>query len=239
MPDKTQSMAITLVDQKKVDQLEQAGPKLLEEARALKIKNNDDYLAAGGMLEALVDRQKKIVEFFKEPVDQANKLHKFLTSLRSRLASPFQQAEDLVKQRRKDFRDEAELRRQAKEAEERKKAKAEVEAQAVAEAAELHAIGETAAAETIIEKAAMAPAPPIIVQSEIPKEEGKSIRKSWTFRIKDPEAIKREFITPKDLYDIKAYPKIRAMVQKLGPDATSIVGGIEVVPEETEVVRTK
>jgi hypothetical protein len=58
------------------------------------------------------------------------------------------------------------------------------------------------------------------------------VRKIWRFRIKNRDLIKDEFW-------IEDETKIGAIVSKLGPDAASIVGGIEVYQEEIESVRRK
>jgi hypothetical protein len=225
-------MPAVILDSKKVAEIQSSIPQLVEQAKDLEVTNNDDYLASGSLLNRLADRKKSITEFFEEPAKQANNVHKFITSLRSTLLMPLEQAEDLIKNRRRDFRAEEERLRIAKEDEERKAAKAEQERLALQEAAAMAEIGEHEAADTIINRAAMAPPPPVVVPSTIPKEQGHSIRKVFKYRVTNPALHKREFL-------ILDESRAQAIVSKLGPDAVSIIGGIEVYQEEVEIVRRK
>ncbi len=224
-------MPVVVLDSKKVVEMQASIPHIVAQAKDFEVlANNDDYLASGSLLDVIVARQKKITEFFEEPAKQANSVHKFITSLRATLLMPLQQAENLIKRSRQDFRAEKERERLEKEEADRKAAKAEAEQQALQEAARMEEIGETEAANTIIERAAIAPPPPVIVPSTIPKEQGHSIRKVYKYRVTNPALHKREFL-------ILDESKAQAIVTKLGPDAAGIIGGIEIYQEELETIR--
>lgn len=227
-----QQMPSVVLDHKQVQELQLSVPQLVAQSQEIEVKDNDDYIASGSMLNLLTARQKKISDFFEEPAKQANSVHKFITSLRSSLLSPLQQAETLLKNRRRDYRAEVERKRLEQEEEARKAAKAELERQALQEAAQMHQIGEIEAADAIIERAAIAPPPPVVIPSTIPKEQGHSIRKVFKFRVTNPALHKREFL-------ILDESKAQAIVSKLGPDAASIIGGIEVYQDEQETIRRK
>jgi len=227
-----QPMPVVVFDAKRVAEMQASNPQLLAQAQDLQINNHEDYDASTPLLDRIDARKKNVVEFFEEPAKQANSVHKFITSLRSTLLLPLEQAETLVKSRRRDFRAEEERKRIQKEEEERKIAKAEQERQALEEAARYEEMGETEAANSIIERAATAPPPPVVVPSTIPKEKGHSIRKVYKFRVTNPALHRREFLMLDE-------SKVQAIVSKLGPDAVAIVGGIEVYQEETETVRRK
>lgn len=221
-----------VLDHKKVAEMQAIGPKILAQAQDLTVDTKEDYEASGMLLNTLATRQQRIIDFFEEPAKQANAVHKFITGLRATLVLPLQQAEQLLKNRRRDWRNEEERKRVLKEEEERKKAKEEADARAIEEAKQLAEIGETAAAEIVIERAATAPAPPVIIPSTVPKQAGHNIRKVWKFRVKNPSEHKREFLILDD-------SKVQTIVSKLGRDAETLVGGIEVFQDEIETTRRK
>lgn len=220
------------MDSVKLSEFQLTVPKLLEQAKDCELKAPEDFVTSGVLLDRVVDRQKLITEFFEQPAKQAYGLHKFVTSLRAHLLEPLLQAEELLKDRRRDWRAEQEKQRLALEQQQRKIAKEEEDARAMHEAAQLQAIGETEAAETVLERAANAPPPPVMVASNVPKEKGHSFRTVYEYRVVNSALIKREFLT----WDNK---KIQPIVDRLGPDAVAIVGGIEVYSQEQEIVRRK
>ncbi len=225
------SMTVVL-DQKKISELQVRGPKILIQAQELEIETADDYDASAGLLNFIATKQAEITNFFEKPAKDAFSVHKFITNLRSVLLSPWQQSETLIKNRRNKYRTDQETIRQKKEQEARELAKAEEDARALDEAKQLVDIGEPEAANLVIERAANAPPPPVIVPSVVPKQPGISVRKVWKYRIKNADLIKDEFWIPDE-------SKIGAIVSKLGPDAASIVGGIEVFPDEIETIRRR
>lgn len=228
----TEQQPIVALDQKKVTEWREGGSAILAQAKELEIRDNDDFLASGGLLELIVSRKKQLMEFFKQPAADAARLHKFITNLRAMLSKPWEDAEELMRNRRIEFRHEQERLRLEREEQERAKAKNDADERAIQEAAELKAIGEDEAADVILERAATAPAPPVIVQSTVPKEAGISVRNEYTYRIVNADLIKREFLIPNE-------SAIGKIVKSMGMDAMSIVGGIEVMKDITESIRTK
>ncbi len=224
-----QSTTIVL-DQKRIAAIQASGPKILQQAQELQIETAEDYDASAGLLTLIARKQDEIVQYFEKPAKEANSLHKFITGLRNMLVTPYGQAENLIKNRRNQWRSEQERIRQEKEQRERKIAKEQEEARALEEAKALQELGETEAANIVIERAVNAPPPPVIVPSEVPKQPGLSVRKVWKYRVVNPALHKREFLMLDD-------KKVNAIVGKLGPDAVSIIGGIEVFQEEVETIR--
>lgn len=223
-------MPTVVLDSKKIAELETSIPVLAAQAHELQVADEEDYLASGSLLDLIHERQKKLMEFFEEPAKQANNVHKFITSLRATLLMPLQQSETVLKNRRRDWREAEERKRLEKEEKERQAAKEEAEHRALEEAAKMQEIGEHEAADTIIERAAIAPPPPVVVPSTVPKEQGHSLRKVFKYRVTNPALHKKEFLVLDE-------SKVQAVVSKLGPDAVSIVGGIEVYQEEIETIR--
>jgi hypothetical protein len=228
----TDQMPVVVFDANKVAEIQASIPQLVEQAQEIEVVDNDDYLAAGAMIDRIEDRRRNITDFFDKPTKDANNVHKFLTSLRGTLLMPLSQAVDLLKKRRTDFRNEAERKRQQKEQEDREAARIQQEQQALQEAEQMAQIGEHAAADIILERAALAPPPPVVVPSTVPKEKGHSIRTVFKYRVTNSTLHKREFL-------ILDESKVQTIVSRLGLDAATIVGGIEVYPEEVESVRRK
>jgi hypothetical protein len=220
------------IDQKQVAEMNLSVQQLVAQAQDCSVADNDDYIVSGILLDKLAAKEKSVNDFFDQPARAAYSLHKWITSLRGAGVSPLQRASELLRTRRKEFRADVERQRLEKEAAERQKAKDEQESAALDHAAQLEAAGESEAANFVLERAANAPAPTVVVASDIPKEAGHSIRRTWKFRITDASLIKREFLMPDET-------NINAMVKRLGPDAVAIIGGIEVYPDEIESVRRK
>ena len=227
----TQSMTV-VYDVKQVQQIQAASGPVLTEAKDFAIETEDDYTASSSFLSLVAERIKKVDTTFEKPIKDAFGVHRFLTGLRNTLLMPYQQADKIVKERRRDWRNQKEREDQIRNEQERQKAKEEADARALEEAAELASAGEQEAADIIIQRAADAPPPPVIIPSSIPKETGHTVRKFWAFRIVNATLIKREFMEPDEV-------KIRAIVSKLGKDAVSIIGGIKVYQDETESTRVK
>lgn len=220
-------------DQNRLAEIQATVPQLKGQVEEVaNIENNDDFLIAGSLLDQILERKKIILEFFEKPVRDANSTHKFLTTQRTMAVRDYEDMEDRLKASRRDFHIRAEQQRVEREEQERKIAKEQQEKDALAQAAEMEAIGESEAAEHIIERAVIAPAPPVFVPSTVPKEKGHSFKKVYKFRIVNVDNIDRKFMVPDE-------STIQTLVNKLGPDAVGIIGGIEVYPDEVEIVRKK
>jgi hypothetical protein len=71
-----------------------------------------------------------------------------------------------------------------------------------------------------------------VVQTEAPKVSGIARKKVWKYRIKDPSAIKRAYLTEDEV-------KIGKLVRAMGAEAADMVGGIEVWQENDVAARAK
>lgn len=225
--------AMTVVyDAKAAQEIQAAAPSILAQANEFTIESDDDYLATGSFLTSLVERKKKVEALFEKPVKDAHSVHRFLTALRGTLLSPYEQASQIIEKLRREYRRKEEVARLALEEEKRKEARQQVEALAMQEAAELASAGEEEAADIVLSRAAQAPIPTVVVPSTIPKQAGHTVRKFWAYRIVNEGLIKREFMEPDET-------KIRAIVSKMGKDAVTMIGGIQVYEDETETTRVK
>lgn len=218
------------IDSKVIESFRAILPRVKEQVEEMTVQGDEDFLAAGSMLDQITKRKDDVTRYFAAPAKNAFELHRWITSTRAALIAPLEQLDRLLRGRREEYRAQKERARREQEAAAAAAAQHEREEQAVQDAARLHASGEPEAAERVIEQAVTAPPPPVMVASTLPKEKGVSIRTTYEYRVTDQSKITAGFMMPND----KA---IQALVDKLGKDAATIVGGIEVVPNQQEVRR--
>ena len=146
------------------------------------------------------------------------------------MLAPYQRVEKLIKDRRMNWRQEEERKRQELEAQARRVAKDEADRKALADAAALEQAGEPEAAAEVIQQAIEAPAPAVVVQSSVPKQAGSAVRKKFSYRIDEESQVPRVFCSP-DPRKIKAHVDAYGMASK--------ISGVTPFPDETEAIRTK
>src|SRR5271154_7010603 len=112
MTEKVQTPSMTVVlDQKQVAKMQANIPTVLSQARELVVDTTEEYLESSSLLDVVIARQGEVTALFDKAVKDANSVHKFLTGLRSGLLLPLKQAENLIRQRRQDFRAREEQKR--------------------------------------------------------------------------------------------------------------------------------
>ena len=200
-------------------EVEQRARDALVQAEATQIANADDYQQASEQLRALKAKWRQVDETRKQlrqPLDLA------LKRLQAFFAGPLdflEQAEAILKRKLVAYADEqGRLRR-----EEQTRANAEAErqrARLLAKAARADAAGKTDAALVLEDQATATVAP--IIEADMPKICGQSLRETWCFEIKEASALPREYLTA-DL------PRIRRVVQALKGDAR--IAGVRVWSE--------
>jgi len=104
-----------LVDQSK---------SILEQAKELVVFSKEDSEKATGLLKLVLGAKKMIKDYWKDPKEKANQVHKAVTAKENEMLSPILQAEKAIKDqtsryatevRKKEMEAEAKLREQAKE----------------------------------------------------------------------------------------------------------------------------
>ncbi len=185
-------------------------PKLQDivpRAQAALVRNNDEYMAASGMLIAITGLRDEIAATFNPHIKAAHDLHKALLTQRKKFDEPLDLAETLLKQRVGKFLQEEERKRRDEERRlqeqerlraeaEEKERKRQAQEQALADAIAAEQAGNAGAAEKILTVAAeeaAAPAPvyvaPVVIASSVPRISGMSLRETWSATVTDLMAL--------------------------------------------------
>lgn len=183
---------------------------LYEQARAMVIKNDDDYVAAGEALVRVKRGAKKVNEVFDPIVKSNYDAWKTAVAQKKKVLEPLEKAKAVIGPLMAQYQEAKETERR------RTEAQAEEEARIDA-AAGAERNGDTEEAEDILNGNTFVP--PAIPQQEAPKVAGTAIRKNWTFSIVDANKIPREFLTP-DIKKIGQY--VRAMKENAKIDGVRI-----------------
>ena len=218
------------VDPAKLAELTATTPTLVRQATEFTIESTSDYEFSLQICEDAIKRQNAIKEFFAPTKKLAFDLHRSITKMESDMLAPYQRVEKLIKDRRMNWRQEEERKRQELEAQARRVAKDEADRKALADAAALEQAGEPEAAAEVIQQAIEAPAPAVVVQSSVPKQAGSAVRKKFSYRIDEESQVPRVFCSP-DPRKIKAHVDAYGMASK--------ISGVTPFPDETEAIRTK
>jgi hypothetical protein len=218
------------IDRDKITELNASGGSFLIQGREFTIETTGDYEFSLTICEDAIKRQKTIIEFFAEAKKKAFDLHRMITRMESDLLKPYQIIESLIKERRLMWRKDQEALRQRAEDAARRIAKDEADKKALADAAALESEGRPEEAQEVLQQAIEAPAPAVVVQSNVPKQTGSAVRKKFSFRIDDFDKVPREFCSPDPR-------KIKAHVDAYGMNAR--IDGVTPFPDETEAIRTK
>lgn len=201
-----------------------------ERAKSATITDEQSYHAAAQLLLGIKDLRKKIAETFDPHCKRAFEAHRALTKEKADAEAPLTEAERIIKDSIRAFDAEQDRirREQQRIADEAARVAAETEMleRAAALEAEGHAFGDDAMVEeahALIETPVTAIAAPVVKMT--PKVAGISMRKTWQFRITNPNAIPRQYLVVDE-------SKIRGVVRALGQAAN--IPGVDVY-EETNV----
>lgn len=201
-------------------EVEQKALSVPNQAKDIRIIDNNTLLTANTLLLAIKDIRKEIDLAFDPIIRKANDAHKEAIAQKKRAEAPLIEAENFIKPQIASYMNEQErIRREAEEKARQEALKAEEERK-LTEAVELEKEGFTEEAEAILNETTFIP-PPIIPKTT-PKLQGTSIKQIWKFRVKNESLIPREYLTV-DL--VKIGGVVRALKDKAN------IPGIEVYPE--------
>lgn len=105
---------------------------VVERTNAIVVVTHEDYLVAGEQLKQIKSAQKKVMELFREPKDNAFKAHRSITEAEKKLLDPLKRAETICAGKVQTYLAEERKRQQAEQ--ERLRLEAEAKAKAEAEA---------------------------------------------------------------------------------------------------------
>jgi len=202
------------------------------------VKTDEDYRF---VCQVIMDAKRliaKIKEAHKPSIQAAHESHKAAIALCDSHIEPILHALRIVEPLALAYKQQKD--REAKALAEAERQGKEAVALAEAEWLELQGFSEEAEA-----KLAETVAPTRItpLQSTLPKVEGLSTRKRWTYRLVDPRAVKREFCVPAEARIKSKVENEFYKISQVTPEMIRIledeIGGIEVMEVETMVGRTK
>lgn len=216
--------------------------KVVGQAKDLTIVSAEDYEFGCSFLTLLANRLKEADATFDPSIKAAHQAHKEAVALKSRFTAQLLEAQVVVKRKISDWRAEQERLRVAEERRLMEEARQRQEAEALAQAAELEAQGERELATLVIEEAVNAPAPVVVQQSLIPKQEGISARVNWKWRFAVGEDIGLRELVAAAATDERLLAYLCVNEKAVGAVVRAQKGltkipGIEVYPDETVAVR--
>jgi len=163
---------------------------IVDQAKAVVVKDAESYTAAGLMWKTIKDMMKEVSDTFDPIIEQAHKAHKKALEQKAKYYSPLDQASRNVKKLMSDYDEE---QRRIAEAEARRLqeiARKAEEERRLQEAILAEEAGEKEEAAAILEEPVYAP--PVQVQKATPKLQGGPVyREVWSARVTDIRALCR------------------------------------------------
>lgn len=201
------------------------GSSVIDNARSLKIKDDDSFVASWALIERHDTVLKKIHEMFDPFVDGLHKLHKMAVSMRNQFLEPIVGSKEMLLHERGVYRREQERKAQEKRDHDAEVLRKQQAKELKQEAKREEKAGNTEAATVLREQAATLPPPVMPVAAAVPKQAGSVVKPVWKF------AIENEALVPAE-YRVVDESKIRKVVNALGSAAN--IPGVKVWQETTE-----
>lgn len=205
------------------------------QAEALVICSPQEYAEAGFRLKRLVLEKKQAQQRVNSIKTPAYQTYKAALQLERDVMIPYSQAEQWIKAGMAKYLTEEESDRRRREVslslEAHRQAEEEATELAELDALALEAVGEVERAAELRRNPSLVAAArvmPVVLPKEVPKVEGVSSRKNWSYRIVDESLLPREYLMPNE-------GAIRQVVKAL-KDKCSIPG-VEVYWEDSVSVR--
>ena len=161
---------------------------IVETANKMTITSQQDLEQAAGFLKAVKDTQKKIKEYWKEPIKSAYDAHKALKAKENEMLEPLLNSEKIIKQKTSEY--VIEMERLRREEEERVRAEQQQQAyEELKEAERLRELGDEVGAKIAEENAEMMSNIEVKVDSGIEKVSNLSFRKDYEIIVTDPYKV--------------------------------------------------
>jgi len=166
----------------KTKEVETKALTIVEQAKSVKVADNQSYTNAGILWKQIGDMIKEVKETFDPICEAANKAHKEATGKRAKFLNPLVSAQKSIKQLMSAYDAEQERLRLEEERRLFEIARKQEEERRLMEAIAAEEAGEIEEAETIIEEQEYVP--PVVVQKSIPKMEGGPVyRTIWSAEV--------------------------------------------------------
>lgn len=193
---------------------------LVEQAKTMKVTDNDTYTAARDQIQALNSVDESFAEIINPYTKKAFALHRTLTGIEKGYRAAGEAETARLKREMSIYAQEQERKRKEEEQRIAEDSRKREQERLLAEATTLEAEGKTEAAAEVFEEAVSAPAPAVVLPSSMPTLSGTSQRAVWTF---DAESIDKTTLNPQFLIaDVKAIGQI---VRSMKGQAERLLGG--------------
>lgn len=184
---------------------------IVETANNINITNQEDLESAAAFLKEIKNTQKKIKDYWEEPIKNAYETHKKLKAKENEMLEPLQNSEKIIKDKISDYT--ITMERLKREEEERIRAEQEQQAlEQLKEAERLKAEGNEVEAQIAEENAVAMSQIDIKVDSKVEKVAGLSFRKDYEIVVTDPYKVPAYIngteIRKIDLAQIKRFVKM-------------------------------
>lgn len=184
---------------------------IVDAANNMNITNQDDLVYAAGFLNNIKATQKKIKEYWEEPIKRAYDAHKALKAKENAMLEPLQNSEKIIKDKIDDYN--AVMQKLKEEEEARLRAEQERQAlEQLEEAEKLRAEGNEVEAQIAESNAEMMAQVEVKVDPMIEKVQGLSFRKDFEIVVTDPYKVPAYIngteIRKIDLAQIKRFVKM-------------------------------
>ena len=183
--EKVPSVSLTGMNTTLEQRFVQVGQLAIKAANELSVTDGESYATAAKYTQGYAARKKEIEDYWREPKQAANRMHKDLVAREKTMLQPIEQANTIVQNKMKAYITEQErIRRQAEE--EARRLREEEAKRLLEEAVKAEAEGDAesaamnmAMAETVSEMDVA----PSVAHLEPLKVEGVSSRKTWKARV--------------------------------------------------------
>lgn len=223
-------------------EIERVVPQTFSDANRITVKTGEDYEFACAFLQLVATQKKKVNDAYDTIVKKAHEAHKEAVATKKRYMDPLLQAETIVKGKVSFFLVAEERKRLAEQQRLTDIARKQEEERALAEAVELEASGEKELAEMVLQNATEAPAPVVVVESEVPKQTGVSSRTNWKWRFKVSETASLRELVKAAAADDRLLCYLTHKETAIGSaartqESLTQIPGIEVYPDKSVSVR--
>lgn len=218
-----------------IQAVEQKAVAILDQARALVVTEEREYVRAGEFIVGCKALASEIKAFFKPMKDKAFAAHRAICDQETTTLKPVTMAIEAAGSAALPWKQEQD-RKAAIEAERVRQEEIKQRQEAKLKEAEMfEAFGDTKEADEVLKQAVTEPRR-TKVESTVPKVAGLSTRKKWTFRFVDPDKVVRKYCEPdKQRIQFKIGGFFDFMPRATEEQIRQLqeeVGGIEVYQEE-------
>lgn len=208
---------------------------IIDQARELKISDDDSYIASWALIERHDAAIAKVGEWFDPFVTGLYQLHKMAVGLRDQFLDPLLASKNRLLAERKRHRIAQEAAAQKKRDADAEILRKQQAADLLKEAKKIERTGDIETATVLREQAATLPAPIMPVAPVVPKQTGSVEKTRWIATVKDYDLVPIEYKTldhTKKTERALIDSKIQGVVAKLGNQIKIV--GVEILQDSSE-----